>query len=115
MYLETGVCAQCGKKLEASANFAPHNVDYASKAKHHLHHFPGWALRIHLLECGERPYFCSPRCIERLIEDGSAAAIEADYRKKLEELQKDMKFYSTTRIPDYAYPISTRYYAQKMN
>jgi hypothetical protein len=51
MYLEDGKCAQCGKNIDQSAKFAPHNVDITQ-----------YAINKH------RPYFCSPDCIQKAFD-----------------------------------------------
>lgn len=51
MYLEEDKCAQCGKALHDSARHAPHNADLSSHATN-----------------PQRPYFCSPYCVEHALE-----------------------------------------------
>jgi hypothetical protein len=51
MYLEDGKCAQCGKNIDQSAKFAPHNVEITR-----------YAINKH------RPYFCSPDCIQKAFD-----------------------------------------------
>ena len=52
MYLDDGKCAQCGKKLEASTSYSPHNVQLQKTAFAHP----------------RRPVFCSPRCLDAAIQ-----------------------------------------------
>jgi hypothetical protein len=51
MYLEDGKCAQCGKIIDQSARFAPHNVEITQYAIHK-----------------HRPHFCSPACIQNAFD-----------------------------------------------
>jgi hypothetical protein len=71
MYLEDGVCAQCGKSLDPSARFAPHNTV--------LDH----------VELRFRPLFCSPDHMQKMLEEYSSDALaeeEANLTKKHTDL-----------------------------
>jgi len=73
MYLQDGVCAQCGKKLHETAKFSPHNTV--------INNIPG--------DRDDFPYFCSPRCSlaasDEYIEEGERWGTTTYYYPKLQD------------------------------